>query len=89
MKKNRKLTDSYKFLGYQPYQKVKGIFGDPKSLIISMKRVQKKQYAQFVLDHLKVFMTKKLEKYGIYPAEINAYTLNWKYIESIAGTVIK
>ena len=89
MKKNRKLTDSYKFFSYQPYQKVKGIFGDPKSLIISMKRVQKKQYVQYVLDHLKVFMTKKLDEYGIYPAEINGFTLNWKYIESIAGIVIK
>ncbi len=89
MKKSRKLTDSYKFPGYQPYQKVKGIFGDSKSLIIRMKRVQKKQYAQYALEHLIVFMTKKLDEYGIYPAEINAYTLNWKYIGSIAGTVIK
>jgi len=87
MKKNRKLTDSYKFPGYQPYQKVKGIFGDQKSLIITMKRVQKKQYAQNVFKHLKVIMTKKLDECGIYPAEINVYTLNWKYIESNAGTV--
>ncbi len=89
MKKSRKLTDSYKFPGYQPYQKVKGIFGDSKSLIIRMKRVQKKHYAQHVTNPQKVFMTEKIDVFGIYRVETNGFTLNLKYVESIAGAVIK
>lgn len=73
MKKNRRLTDSYKFSGFQPYQKVKGKFGDQKSLVITMKRVQKKLFAQTVYILPKVFMTGKPGWYGIYPAEINAF----------------
>jgi hypothetical protein len=48
MKKNRRLTDTYKYPGFRPYQKVKGEFGDPKSIIITMKRVQKKLSVQIV-----------------------------------------
>ena len=85
MGKNRRLTDSYKFPGFQPYQKVKGIFGDQKSLIITMKRVEKKQYVQSVLKPQKVFMTEKPDWYGTYPVETNEFTLNWKYVVSIVG----
>ena len=89
MKKNRRLTDSYKFPGFQTYQKVKGIFGDQKSLIITMKRVEKKQYVRSAYKAQKVFMTEKPDWYGIYPVEINGFTLNWKYVVSIVGDARK
>ena len=74
MKKNKRLTDSYKFPGFHPYEKVKGKFGDQKSLIITMKRVQKKQYAQSVPRLQRVFMTEKPNWFVTYPAEINGFT---------------
>lgn len=89
MKKNRRLSDSYKFPGFRAYQKVKRFFGDQKSLIITMKRVEKKQYVQSVVNVQKVFMTKKPDWYGTYPVETNRFTLNWKYVVSIVGCARK
>lgn len=84
MKKNRRLTDSYKLPGYQPYQKVKGKFGDQKSLIITMKRVQKKLFVQSVLKLHKVFMTEKPDWCGIYPVETSAFISKLRYVVSTA-----
>ena len=89
MKKNRKLTDSYKFPGFQAYQKVKGIFGDQKSLIITMKRVEKKQYVQSAYKAQKVFMTEKPDWCGTCLAEINVFCLKLKYVESTVGDARK
>jgi len=84
MRKNRRLTDSYKFPGFRPYQKVKGIFGDQKSLIITMKRVEKKQYVQSAYKLHKVFMTEKPDWFGTYLAEINVFSWKLRYGESTA-----
>jgi hypothetical protein len=73
MEKNRRLTDSYKFPGIRPNQKVKGKFGDQKSLVITMKRVQKKLFVRSASKLQKVFMTGKPDWYGIYAAEIDAF----------------
>ncbi len=89
MKKNRRLTESYKFPGFQAYQKVKGIFGDQQSLIITIKRVQKKQYVQSVLKLHKVFMIGKQDWFGIYLAEINVFFWKLRYVESTAGDAKK
>jgi hypothetical protein len=55
MGKNRRLSDSYKFPGFRAYQKVKGIYGDQKSLIITMKRVEKNNMSD-LLTILKKFL---------------------------------
>ncbi len=42
MKKHRRLQDEYQFPGYRPKAALKGIFGDPYSVVIKLERRQKK-----------------------------------------------
>ena len=89
MEKNKRLSDSYKFPGFQPYQKVKGKFGDQKSLIIIMKRIQKKLFVQSASKLPKVFMTEKPDLSVTYPAEINVFFWKLRYVASTVGDVKK
>lgn len=47
MKKHKRLWDSYRFPGFYPQATVKGLFGDPHSLVIKLKRRGKKRYVVF------------------------------------------
>ncbi len=40
----KRLLDEYRFPGFRPVAKIKGEFWDPKALIITLKRSQKKQH---------------------------------------------
>jgi hypothetical protein len=41
-KRRRRLWDTYCFPGFRPEQTVRGIFGDPKARVITLKRRSKK-----------------------------------------------
>src|SRR5580692_12325879 len=42
-KRSRRLWDTYSFPGFRPEQTVRGIFGDPKARVITLKRRSKKR----------------------------------------------
>jgi hypothetical protein len=89
MRKNKKITDAYCFPGFHPYQNIKGIFGDPKSIIIFIKRTQKKLFVLIAENHQTVITTKKQNVCGIYLAATDRYILNLKYAVLTAGDVKK
>ena len=48
MQKLRGLKDEYRFPGFVPLSVVKGVFGDPRAVIISLRRCRKKHAAAAV-----------------------------------------
>jgi hypothetical protein len=84
MGKNRKLLDEYRLPGFYPMAKIKGVFGDPKARVITLRRTQKKRYAVVVEWHIKAITTRRRGAYGIYHAEMPEYIWNWKCGESNA-----
>ena len=46
MSKRKKISDVYKFPGFVPGEKIAGIFGDSQALVIRLRRIEKKRYAQ-------------------------------------------
>ena len=40
MKKKRTLLDEYRFPGYRPRARIKGIFGDPAARVVTLVRTQ-------------------------------------------------
>ena len=43
MRKQRRLEDAYRFIGFRPEPRVRGIFGDPKARIVRLLRRRKKR----------------------------------------------
>lgn len=75
MKKYRRLQDVYRFPGYRPKAAIKGIFGDPKSVVLELVRLQKKRYADVAAPRIGRSTTGKSAGYGIYHAETSVCTL--------------
>lgn len=69
--------------------KIRGIFGDPKSRIIRLKRAQKKQHAVAAAQYIAVITTRHCDGYGIYPAGMLGSIWKWKYGGSSARGVGK
>ena len=61
MVKRRRLSDAYRFPGFQPQQQVVGIFGDPKARVIRLKRIEKKLIVQTVVGSIGASMTTKCD----------------------------
>lgn len=85
MSKYKRLSDSYRFPGFTPFQSVKGIFGDPKARVIILKRSPKKQFVQSVEKRTGVFMIVESAVFGTSPVAILVYFWNWRYAVSNAG----
>ena len=83
MRKHKHLTDAYRFPGFTP-GRIKGIFGDPKSLVIQVKRRGKKLSVPVVGWCIAAITTKSYEECGTYPAETVAPTWSWRYAGSNA-----
>jgi hypothetical protein len=78
MGKNRKLLDEYRFPGFRPMAKIKGVFGDPKARVITLRRTQKKRYAAVAERHIEAITTRRPDVYEIYLAGMLGYIWNWK-----------
>ena len=46
MAKHKRLLDIYRFPGFVPLAKVKGIFGDPLAVVITLQRRRKKRFVE-------------------------------------------
>jgi len=73
MRKTKRLWDAYRFPGFTPEPEVSGIFGDPKALVIKLRRRGKKRFAGPADGHTGHFTTARFVGYGIFPAEIGVF----------------
>jgi hypothetical protein len=48
MRKSRHLRDVYRFPGFEPLPAVRGIFGDPRAVVVTLQRQEKKRLAAAV-----------------------------------------
>lgn len=78
MKKINKLLDVYAFPGFRPLTAVKGIFGDNKARIITLKRRQKKLFAAAAALPIKASTTERSGGSGICPAAMSGFIWNLK-----------
>jgi hypothetical protein len=87
MGKNRKLLDEYRYPGFRPMAKIKGVFGDPKARVITLRRSQKKRYAAVAVQCIEAITTRRRGAYGIMHAEMPEYICKCKCGESNARGV--
>ena len=89
MRNKRQLLDEYRLPGFHPKAKLKGIFGDPKAKVITLKRTQKKQYVAHAARFTGAITTRQCAGFGIYPAGMREYIWKWRSGESSVGSAGK
>ena len=89
MRKTRRLTDAYRFVGFTPQQMVVGIFGDPKARVIKLNRVEKKHVVRNAERSIMVFMTARCAVSAIFHAVTPGSILSWKSVALSVGVVGK
>jgi len=58
--------------------KIKGVFGDPKARIITLRRTQKKRYAAAAERYIEAITTRRGDAYEICLVGMPEYIWNWK-----------
>ena len=84
MAKHRELRDIYRFPGFYPQPKTSGIFGDPRALVIRLKRREKKQSVVPVGLSIVPSTTERPAGSEICPAGICGFTWTWRFVASFA-----
>ncbi len=86
MAKYKQLLDLYRFLGFYPQGRVYGIFGDPRAVVIPLKRRGKKQSVESAVPFIVPSTTERLAGFEICPVGICASTWTWRFVGSfVAG----
>lgn len=85
MRKHKRLTDAYRFPGWTPWETVKGVFGDPRAVVVQLNRRQKKQSVHFAVSRPEASTTARCAVSVIFPAVIDAYMWIWRFDGSGAG----
>jgi hypothetical protein len=57
MRKHKRLRDVYRFPGFSPQSIVKGLFGDPRALVIKLRRRGEKRFVGCVDGFTAAIMT--------------------------------
>jgi len=78
MEKQRRLLDEYRFPGYRPKARIRGVFGDPRARVIELKRIQKKRYGAAAERFIGVITTRSCGRYGIFPVGILGSIWRWR-----------
>lgn len=81
MGKKKSLRDEYRFPGYSPLGRIKGIFGEPGARVITLKRIKKKRSAVIAEQFVGLITIHRNDGFEIYPAVARGYIWNWKYGE--------
>lgn len=89
MKTNKTLTELYSFPGFKAQSKLKGIFGDHTARIITLKRIQKKQFVPTVVKVQEHTTIQQLKEYAICLQGEFEFFLNLNNGDSFARTAIK
>ena len=81
MRKTKRLWDAYRFPGFTPEHVVSGIFGDPKALVIKLRRRGKKRFAGLADVRTGRFTIARFVGCGIFPAGIGVFGWRWRFAE--------
>ena len=74
MAKFKQLRDLYRFPGFVPLARLRGIFGDPRAVVITLRRRRKKRFAARVGRHLGPTTTSGHGGPGTSPVATSAFT---------------
>lgn len=74
MAKHKELRDIYRFPGFWPERRVSGIFGDPRVILIRLKRRGKKRPVECVERSIVPSTAERPAGFGICPAGICGFT---------------
>ncbi len=86
MAKHKQLWDIYRFPRFYPSRRISGIFGDPRALVIRLKRRGKKQSVEPVERSIISSTAERSAGFEICPAGICGFTWTWRFVASfVAG----
>ncbi len=86
MAKYKQLSYFYRFPGFYPQGGISGIFGDPRALVIRLKRRGKKQSVEPAVRFIVPSTTERSGGFEICPVGICVSTWTWKFAASfVAG----
>jgi hypothetical protein len=88
MAKFKLLQDLYRFPGFVPLPKVRGVFGDRMAVVISLKRRRKKRSAACAARSFAAITTSGDDVYAISPAGTNESTSSFFCAGSSARGVV-
>ena len=71
MPTTRQLRDVYRFPGFEPLATVRGLFGDPRAVVVTLQRRGKKRRAAFVGKSRPPSTIRGLGKSATFPVETN------------------
>lgn len=81
--------DEYQYPGFRPRSKIKGMFGDPKAVVITLVRRQKKRCVGVAEQYTTVFMITRLSRFVTYLVETLGSIWRWRCGGWTAGCVAK
>jgi hypothetical protein len=85
MRKTKRLWDAYRFPRFTPEPVVSGIFGDPKALVIKLRRRGKKHFAESAALRTGRFTTARCVGFGICPVGTVVSGWMWRSDAFCAG----
>ena len=88
-KRKRRLWDAYAFPGFRPLPTVRGVLGDPKARVITLRRRSKKRVVGRVVEYTGVGTTDASDGSGTLLAATCASTWKWKCDACIAGAAAR
>lgn len=89
MKTGHTLLELYRFVGFRPLGRLKGVWGDPHARVITLVRREKKRFVEVATRVGGISTTLELDKFEIWIAGTNVFTWKWKFVECIAPPVAK
>ena len=84
MAKFKQLHDLYRFPGFVPQPHLRGIFGDPMAVVISLKRCRKKLSAASAAKPTSAITTSGVVAFAISPAATSTSISPFCFDESLA-----
>src|SRR3954449_2965326 len=89
LKRSRRLWDTYSFPDFRPEQTVRGVFGDPKARVITLKRRSKKRLAATAVASRWAGTIARCAGCAICRAATRGYFWTWRCGGLIAAVVAK
>jgi len=87
--KRKHLLDAYRFPGFRPLEKIRGIFGDPKARVITLVRRSKKPSATPAGERTPAGTTKSSDGFATCPVATRASIWKSRFDGCFAGTAAK
>ena len=87
--KPKRLADAYRFPGFRPLSKLRGVFGDRKARVVTLVRRSKKRFAVRAGRGIADGTTGRCGERGICPTATRASISNSRCGESLADVVAK